>query len=141
MGLFSKSSDKTKSVETLLFPGEWDLWLRGSSFHQSELKTIGLGKQRFLLMSEPGNKADKQAVAVMGISKSGLVLCGYLPKDEPIKLLMKKIAEELAPKGWAPVLDGTVEKKDGQLVATLLLPRHESCERLLEKWRREVNQK
>jgi len=139
MGLFSKSAPKQKSMETLLMPGDWDLWLRGSSFHQSELKSIGLGKQSFLLLSEPGNKADKQAVAVMGISKSGLVLCGYLPKDEPIKLAMKKVADELAPKGWAPVVEGIVEKKDGQLVATLLLPRHESCERLMENWRREVS--
>jgi hypothetical protein len=141
MGLFSKSAAKQKSVETLLLPGDWDLWLRGSSFHQSELKSMGLGKQRFLLMSEPGNKTDKQAVAVMGISKSGVVLCGYLPKDEPIKLAMKKVADELAPKGWAPVVDGTVDKHDGQLVATLHLPRHESCEHCLEEWRRQAGRK
>lgn len=139
MGLFSKAVPKQKSLETLLLPGDWDLWLRGSSFHQTELKSLGLGKQRFLLMSEPGNKTDKQAMAVMGISKAGLVLCGYLPKDEPIKLAMKRVAEELSSNGWAPVVDGTVEKKDGQLVATLLLPSKESLERLMEHWRREVN--
>ena len=139
MGLFSKAAPKQKSVETLLFPGDWDLWLRGSSFHPSELKSLGLGKQRFLLVSEPGHKSDKQAMAVMGISKSGLVLCGYLPKDVPIKLAMKKVAEELSPKGWAPIVEGTVQKKGGQLVATLLLPRHENCERLMDQWRREVS--
>jgi len=138
VGLFSRVAPKARSVETLLLPGDFELWLRGSTFHQNELKSLGTGKQRFLLVPEPGNRVDKDAVALMGISKSGLVLCGYLPKDQTIKPVIRKLAEELTLKGWAPVIDGLVEKKEGQLVATLLVPNRESCDRRMEEWRKAV---
>jgi hypothetical protein len=134
MGLFGKPKANKSSFETLLFPGEWDLWLRGVSFHQDGLRQAGIGAHRFILLPEPTNKVDKQAVAVMAIAKTGQELVGYLPKDEYIKDEMFSVGQTLSKKGWLATVDGLIEKKGSEFVATLKMPKAEEIKDLMAKW-------
>lgn len=137
MGLFS-NKQKQKEFQTLLFPGEWGLWLRGVSFRQDELRKAGVGAKRFVLVPEPSNKADKKAVSVLVITKHGPLLAGYLPKDEFIKEEMFSIGVTLSSKDWLAAVDGIIENRAGEYVVTLQMPKSATAKHLMDSWRRSV---
>jgi hypothetical protein len=138
MGLFKKSTTQKANFELLLFPGEWDLWLRGVSFHQDGLRKAGIGQHRFFLMPEPTNKVDKRAVSVSVLTKSEPALVGYLPQDEIIKQEMFDVGQTLVTKGWLAAVDGVIEKKGSDFVATLRMPKAAAIKVRLAEWNEHI---
>jgi|GEM_PF-5966399 len=135
MALFGKKKPNgNANFETLLFPGEWELWVRGVRYHQDGLKQAGIGSCRFLLVPEPTNKVDKSAVAVLAVTKTGTALVGYLPAGEFIQTEFFAVGTVLKRAGWLAVVDGKIAKTDGQYNATLQMPKAAAVRARLDEW-------
>ena len=104
------------TLERTHVQGTSELTVRGSSFHQSELRQLGLGSNDFILVPEPTNKYDSMAIKVLGLKGDSALPVGYLAKDFFGKTIVHNVVTKLMTDDRVLSLQGDTFEGDGLFV-------------------------
>ena len=129
----SAPSAELDTTEALLLPNEQHVFVRGVGYRQDALASVGSTSFNALLLPEPTNEFDENAVMVCsGIPKSHVQL-GYLPADFEITALIGELAELVRTRdGYALACECAVEQKsDRTWIATVFLPHEDTVLEML----------
>jgi hypothetical protein len=121
------------TTEALLLPNEQHVFVRGVGYRQDALASIGSTSFNALLLPEPTNKFDENAVMVCSGIPNAHVQLGYLPADFEITALIGELAELVRTRdGYALACECTVEQKsDRTWIATVFLPHDDTVLEML----------
>ena len=129
----TESVQASATAQAMLLPDEQKAFVRGVGYRQGELKSLGSGTIHALLLPEPTNEYDENAVMVCSGIPGAYVHFGYLPKDFEITPMIGTLAEVVMERdGVLLAARCEIEKKaDGSWIATVFLPHETTVDEMI----------
>lgn len=121
------------TAQAVLLPDEQKVFVRGVGYRQGELKSLGRSTISALLLPEPTNEYDENAIMVCSGIPTSYVQFGYLPKDFEITPLIGTLAEVVMERdGMLLAARCEIEQKaDRSWIATIYLPHESTVEEMI----------
>ena len=128
----AKSGNHITNEKFVELPYGYEQWVQGVSYKQNELRRIGLGACKMLLVPDPKNQFDDTAVKVVALGPSGTrEHIGFLKADTQTTVAIFQYGEHLRAKGEVLVCTGEIVDGEVGLAATIMPPGWHSVRDLL----------
>lgn len=122
------------AVTPIEVPGESEFLAKGTSFRQESIKSLGLGKHKFVLLPERGNKYDSMAVMVQGIKDDEPIHVGYLPMGSETQAIVFQLGTAMLAKDCIVAIDGEVLEGESGLIVQLEMPGNDKLLEMLSDY-------
>lgn len=122
------------AVEPVEVAGEFEFLAKGTSFRQDSIKSLGLGKHKFVLIPERGNKHDAMAVMVQGIKNDEPIHVGYLPMGSETQAIAFQLGTAMLAKDCIMAIDGEVLEGESGIIVQLEMPGNDKLAEMLSEY-------